>query len=154
MNRPKHQLPEIRMQRWTWKRLKVGEEGRTLKACDYCRGSSQSRKRKACDYCRSTVFTDSGLGFSGCPASSEPFAFWASCFPCVLGIFCTKCDFFLGIVDWRREPNAEAFRACLGPLSMKNAPCHKMCDKTEGVCTFHTDAQHRLMTHAVQHSHI
>ena len=38
---------------------------------------------------------------TGWPASFQPFAFWASCFPCVMGI---ENIFFLGIVVWSPKP--------------------------------------------------
>ena len=74
--------------------------------------------------------------------------FWPL-FPCVSGNFYVQeCSF-----PWE-IPNV-----CFGSLLMKKCPLsltgHKTCDKTAGFCSFiHTDAQHRLMTHAVQHSHI
>ena len=54
---------------------------------------------------------------TGWLASSELFAFWASCFPCALAFFCIKSS-----LDGEGEPNIENVHVCFGVLSEQMHP--------------------------------
>ena len=66
-----------------------------------------------------------------------------------------KVKFCLGVVEWREgAPKEKYFMFDLAPFDEKCPPLLKQLQNNIFLTHFHIDAQHRLMAHAVQHSHI